>query len=195
MQVFHVKDAIIHVKDIDVNGWCPGLEYFEGSWIKGYCDTPTRVGRVEMVSEEGDILHTLTTNSSGEDLFEKPAYIRVDSTTDNPIILVSDWGKKAVYMLDTELQLLQAFKLPLTGEPRGLSAVGGGQVLVVDDATWTLQLLDLTTGQWRAVLGEAELQHLPYSLVYNQATRCVFVAGGGDEVRVYTLSKLLYINC
>ena len=87
--MFHVTDAISHVKDIEVKGCCKGLEYFQGRWIMGYWYTQPRV---EMVSEEGDILHTLTTSSSGDDLFEKPAYIHVDDTTDTHRILVSDWG-------------------------------------------------------------------------------------------------------
>jgi len=189
MQVFNVKDAIIHVKDVDVKGCCIGLEFFQDRWIMGYVRTPPIMGRVEMVSEEGDILHTLTTHSSGNDLFEKPTYIRVDNTTDNHRILVSDWGKKTVYMLGSELQLLQAFTLSTFREPRGLAAVGEGQVLVADAGTDTLQLLDLTTGRWRTVLRKEELQLMPYSLVYNPATRCVFVGGNGDIVRVYTLSK------
>ena len=92
-------------------------------------------------------------------------------------------------MLGSELHLLQAFTLPSPGRLMGLAAVGGGQVLFADQRTWTLQLLDLTTGQWRAVLGREELQLLPYSLAYNPATKCVFVGGNGDEVSVYTLSK------
>jgi len=134
MQMFNVKDAIIHVKDIDVKGCCIGIEYFQGRWIRGYIRTPSIMGRVEMVFKEGDILHTLTTHSSGIDLFEKPAYIRVDNTTDSYRILVSDWGKKTVYMLDSELQLLQAFELPSSVEPMGLAAVGEGQILVADMA-------------------------------------------------------------
>jgi len=186
MQVFRVKDAIIHVKDIEVEGWCTGLDYFQGRWITGYRISPPRV---EMVSEEGDILHTLTTNSSGEDLFERPDYIHVDNTTDNHNILVSDRGKKKVYILNIELQLLHTFTLPTFRDPRGLAAVGEGQVLVTDRGTITLQLLDLTTGRWRAVLRKEELQLVPNSLVYNPATKCVFVGGGEDEVMMYTLSK------
>jgi len=174
------------VKDIEVKGCCTGLEYFQGRWIMGYW---YRQPKVEIRSEEGDILHTLTTNSSGDDLFEKPAYIRVDNTTDSHRILVSDCGKKTVYMLGSELQLLKAFTRLLSGEPRGLAAVGKGQVLVADEATMKLQLLDVRTGQWRTVLGCEELQLMPYSLVYNPATRCLCVGGNGDEVRMYTLSK------
>jgi len=185
-QVFHVKDAIAHVKDIKVEERCLEIEYFQGRWIMGYCDTPPRV---EMVSEEGDIMHTLITNSSGDELFEKPDYISVDNTTDNPIILVSDCGKKTVYMLGSELHLLHAFTISSPGVPRGLAAVGEGQVLVADGDTGTLQLLDLTTGRWRAVLGWKELQLVPFSLAYNPATQCVVVGGSDDEVRVYTLSK------
>jgi len=186
MQVFRVKDAIIHVKDIEVKGFCTGIDYFQGRWILGYWKTPPRV---EMVSKEGDIMHTLTTNSSGDYLFEEPDYIYVDTTTDIPQVLVSDWGTKKVYILNIELQLLQAFTLPSPGEPRGLSAVGEGQVLVADAGNDTLQLLDLTTGRWRAVLGWEEFQLVPHSLAYNPATKCLFVGGISNEVRMFTLSK------
>jgi len=186
MQVFRVKNAIIHVKDTEVEGWCTGLEYLQGRWIMGYESEPLKV---EMVSEEGDILHTLTTDSSGDNLFRKPDYILVDNTTDNHRVLVSDRGKEKLYMLSSELQLLHAFQHPSPGESQGMAAVGGGQVLVADAGTWTLQLLDLTTGQWRAVLGREEFQRMPTCLVYNPSTRCVFVGGIGDEVRVYTMSK------
>ena len=186
MQVFHVKDTIIHVKNIEVEGFCTGLAYSHGRWVVGILGPPPMVN---ILSDEGDILHTLTTNTSDDDLFEKPDYIHVDTITDNHRVLVSDRDKKTVYMLDSELQLLQAFKLPPTGESWGLAAVGGGQVLVADAGSHTLQLLDINTGRWRTLLGKEELQLLPNSLVYNRTTSCLFVGGNGNEVRVYTLSR------
>ena len=96
-------------------------------------------------------------------------------------------------MLDDGLQLLQAFQRPSGGIPWGLAAVGGGQVLVlVDDrrtSTDTLQLLDLTTGQWRTLLGEEEGLWWPRSLVYNQAKKQLYIGGYEDEVKVYTVSE------
>ena len=144
--------------------------------------------RVEILSEDGAVLNT--SNTSEVQLFKHPYYITVDKTAETTRILVSDWGNSTVYMLDDGLQLLQAFQLPSSGEPHGLAAVGGGQVLVLDSHTWTLQLLDLTTGRWRTLLGRKERLGQPYGLVYNQAIKQLYIGGfRSDKVKVYTVSE------
>ena len=167
-------------------GECWGIDSISDSLIVGFC-LPTP--RVDILSEEGAVLNT--SNSSEGQLFKQPKNITVDKRTDTTRILVSDSGKDTVYMLDDGLQLLQAFKLPTAGSPRGLAAVGGGQVLVlVDDwGTNTLHLLDLTTGRWRILLVGGEGLGQPVSLVYNQARKQLCVGGLADEVKVYTVSK------
>jgi len=168
-----------------VEGACWGIESFRDSLIVGF-HSPTP--RVEILSEEGAVLNTF--NTSGGLLFKWPYYITVDKTAETTRILVSDHGKKTVYMLDDGLQLLQAFQLPSDGVPRGLAAVGGGQVLVVDMVTSTLQLLDLTAGQWRKLLGKEDGLKRPYSLVYNQAIKQLYIGGHRrGEFKEYTVSE------
>jgi len=182
--VFHIRDHISFMKGIPLEGECEGIESFRDGLIVGF-QSPTP--RVEILSEEGAVLNT--SNTSGGQLFKNPSYITVDKTTETTRILVSDRSKRTVYMLDDGLQLLQAFQLPSDGKPWSLEAVGGGQVLVVDRATHTLQLLDLTTGQWQTLLGKEDGLKRPYSLVYNQAIKLLYVGGWGGEVKVYTVSE------
>jgi len=201
--VFHIGEKLTLKKDIHVEGACLGIDSFRDNLIVGF-QSPTP--RVEHISEEGAVLNTLASNTSGGQLFSEPRYIQVDNTTGTDRILVTDWDKETVYMLDVDLQLLQAFQLPTPGEPRGLAAVGGGQVMVTDWRTDTLQLLDLTTGQWRTLMGEMEGLDLttdqwetrlgereglgqPWSLVYNQAVKDLYVGCCGDVVKVYTVSE------
>jgi len=183
MQVFHVKDAITHEKDIKMIGWCTGIEYFQGTFVVGLGPS------VQMLSDKGDVLHALITNSSREYLFRSPDYIHAFNTLHSSRILVSDSSMKTVCMCNSKLQLMQVFTFPPPGKLHGLAAVGEGQVLVADPATATLQLLNINTGQSWAVLEWEELQIWPNSLVYNPETKCLFVGGNGDEVRMYTLSK------
>ena len=184
--MFHIGDRITFLKAIPVQGRCCGIESLSDSLIVGV-QSPTP--RVEILSEEGAVLNT--SNSSGGQLFEKPCNITVDKTAETTRILVSDGGKRTVYMLDEGLQLLQAFQLPSGGILWGLAAVGGGQMLVLvgDWGTATLQLLDLTTGRWQTLLGKEEGLEWPYSLVYNEARKKLCVGGSGDEVKVYTVSE------
>ena len=179
--MFNIEDRIALMKAIPVQGRCWGIESLSDSLIVGF-QSPTP--RVEILSEEGDVLNT--SNTSGGQLFVWPRYITVDKTTDT--ILVSDYSMGTVYMLDDGLQLLQDFHLP-SGEPLGLAAVGGGQVLVLvaDVPTAPLQLLDLTTGRGRKILGRKEGLALSISLVYNEARKQFCVGGSGGEVKVYTV--------
>ena len=177
--MFHIGDKIALTKDIPVKGVCYGIESFGDGLIVGF-QSPTP--RVEILSDKGAVLNASNTS------FSDPHYILVDFSHATRI-LVSDRGKKKVYMLDVGLQLLQAFQLPSDGEPYGLAAVGGGQVLVADLANLTL--LKLTTGQWQTLLGRktAGLRQ-PTSLVYNQAMKLLYVWGGmDDEIKVYTVSE------
>ena len=141
------------------------------------------------MSEEGEVLNTLRYDSSGNTLFSSPSDIHVENTSDSARLLVSDFGMETVYMLDVDLQLLQAFQFPSDGKPCGLAAVGGGQVLVDNWTNDTLHLLDLTTGQWRTLLGREDGLWWTRSLVYNQAIKQLYIGGLGDEVKVYTVSE------
>ena len=174
------------IKAIPVQGSCLGIDSFRNSLIVGF-KSPTP--RVEILSDEGAVLNT--SNTSVGQLFEWPRYIKVDKTAETTRILVSDWGKKTVYMLDDGLQLLQAFQLQSASSLWGLAAVGGGQVLVLVVArfTSTLQLLDLTTGQWGKLLGEEEGLCQATSLVYNQAIKQLYIGCNRNEVKVYTVSE------
>jgi len=172
------------LKAIPSKGECWGIESLSDSLIVGF-QSPTP--RVEILSEEGAVLNT--SNTSGGQLFEWPYYITVDKTTETTRILVSDCGMGTVYMLDVDLQLLQTFQLPSYGDLWGLAAVGGGQVLVLDWDTATLQLLDFTTGQWRTLMGKEEGLMCPRSLVYNKAMRQLYIGCSKDKVKVYTVSE------
>ena len=183
--MFHIGDRIAFLKSIPVKGVCYGIDSLRDSLIVGF-ESPTP--RVEILSEEGAVLNT--SNTSEVQLFKHPYYIKADKTAETNRILVSDRGKWTVYMLDVGLQLLQAFQLPSGGIPLGLAAVGGGQVLVADWGTATLQLLDLTTGQWQTLLGSKEGLGWPFSLVYNQAVKQLYIGcGRSNIVKVYTVSE------
>ena len=188
IKVFHIGDELTPMKLVAVEDGCRGIAFFQHSFILGFRSPAPSVVRM---SEEGKVLNTLRYDSSGEKLFSRPNYIHVENTSDSTRILVSDSGKDTVYMLDDGLQLLQAFEFPSYGEPRGQAAVGGGQVLVlvVDSGTWTLQLLDLTMGRWRTLLGKEEGLGQPFSLVYNQALRQLYIGCKEDNVKVYTVSE------
>ena len=187
MQVIHIGDKLTHVKDVAVEKGCRGIAFFQYTFILGFTSPAPRV---ERMSEDGDVLNTLIYDLSKVNLFSDPSYIHVKNTTDSARILVSDGGKKTVYMLNDNLQLLQTFKLPSGGRLWGLAAVGGVQVLVLVGSwgTRTLQLLDLTTGRWRTLLGLEFGLLQSVSLVYHQATKKLY--GGpyfSDEVRVYSV--------
>jgi len=184
IQVIHIGDQLTPMKLVGVERGCLGIAFFQHTFILGF---PSPASRVVRMSEEGEVLNTLTYDSSGNTLFSRPFFILVENTTDSARILVSDDGNATVYMLDVDLQLLQAFQHPSSGTLCGLAAVGGGQVLVLVWGTSTLHLLDLTTGQWQTLLGRKEGLEWSYSLVYNQAMKKLFV-GGCHDVKVYTVS-------
>ena len=187
IQVIHIGDKLTHMMDVVVEEGCYGIAYFQHSFILGFHSPAPRVVRM---SKEGEVLNTLRYDSSGNTLFCIPSYIHVENTTDSARILVLDHPKMTVYMLDEGLQLLQAFKQPSFGEPHGLAVVGGGQVLVVDMLTCTLQLLDLTTGRWRTLLGKEEGLRAPRGLAYNKARKQLYIGCyEGVIVNVYTLSE------
>jgi len=186
MQVIRIGDELTHVKDVAVEAECMGIAFFQLTFIVGFTSPAPRVVRM---SEEGKILNTLRYDSSGVKLFSRPEFIHVKNTTDSSRIFVSDLVKKTVYMLDDGLRLLQAFKIPSRGKPYGLADDERGNVLVVDGGTHTLQLLDLTTGQWRTLLRKEEWLRRPVCLVYNQAMNKLYFGGNEDVVKVYTVSE------
>jgi len=174
------------MKNVSVKGKCWGIDSFEDSLIVGY--QPPRPS-VEMLSEDGDVLKNTASNSSGDQQFQCPDNIHIDTTTGTARILVPDRGRKTVYMLNIDLQLLKAFQVPSGGSPRGMAAVEGGQVLVVDVGTRTLRLLDLITGRWQTLLGKEEGLERPWCLVYNQAINGLYVGCIGNDIKEYTVSE------
>ena len=185
IQVFRIDDHITKIKDVRVVGKCRGITYLEDKLVVGY---RSPIPRVEMLTEDGVVLKTLTSSPSGDQQFRYPYYIQVANTMDTTII-VSDWGQKTIYMLDGGLQLLKTFQLPSGGSPFDLAAVGVGQVLVVDRGTDTLQLLDITTGRWRTLLGKKKGKGWPECLAYNQSYKRILVGcDRANNVKVYTLS-------
>jgi len=164
---------------INVNGECYGIDYVNDYFVVGF----NKPAMLALIDKKGKIYKSVTIDSINHTLFKSPNYICVTTENTSKVIYVSDLGTRTITRLSEELQVLQSFSDPALQNSCGLASVGGGQLLVVNYGGWstpfTLNVLDVTTGQVTRLLGRGENLNKTYCVAVSHTLRTVYVADNG----------------
>ena len=158
ISVTHKKLVLQNV--INIKEKCCGIDSIKDLFVIGFNDP----AKVALVDSQGKNYKAISDSDfQGKALFKYPDYICVTTENTRKVIYVSDRGTRTITRLSEELQVLQSFTDPALNDPRGLVSVGRGQLLVVNYGGFslpsTLSVLDVTTGQFKPLLGREEKLH------------------------------------
>ena len=182
IQTIAVTNKKLALQDkIQLQERCFGIDFINDYFVVGFMEP----AQVSLVGKNGKIYKSISQNSQ---LFRYPDYICVTTENTSNVIYVSDRGTNTITRLSEDLQVLQSFRDTALQSLRGLASVGEGQLLVVNCgglfSPTTLNVLDVTTGQFTQLLGREE--KLRFILV-----GCVAVS---HTLRTVYINDYLYIG-
>ncbi|XP_065929646.1 uncharacterized protein [Magallana gigas] len=176
--------------------WEPRCVYWSpstGDLLVGMCyihtDTYYKVykdkGKVTRYNQSGQLTQTIQHDDTGRGLYRKPTYITENNNGD---VVVSDCESEAVVVTDRGGR----HRFSYTGHPsvsrlrpRGICTDALSHILVCDDRTKTVQMLD-KDGQFLShLLTKSQEMGEPRSLSYDVNTHRLWVGSYNNKVCVY----------
>ncbi|XP_056008488.1 uncharacterized protein LOC125660935 [Ostrea edulis] len=172
--------------------WTPVSVYCSpctGDLMIGIFNIDTKTGKVTRYNSSGQHILTIQHDNTGHILYSEPQYITENKNGD---IIVSDFGR-AVVVTERGGRHRFSYRGPSSGSPfypRGICTDAMSHILVCDNKTHTVQMID-KDGQFLSLL--LTQQHginTPRSLNYDDKTHLLWVGSGDNN----TVSVYRYIQ-
>ena len=157
--------------------WDPRCVYWSpstGDLLVGMYNDDTDTGKVTRYNQSGQLTQTIQNNNTGQGLYTLPYYITENNNGD---VVVSDW-LCAVVVTERGGRYRFSYTGHQSGsglQPRGICTDALSHILVCDDRTNTVQMIN-KDGQFLShLLTKSQEMGVPYSLSYDVNTHRLFV--------------------
>ncbi|XP_052680950.1 uncharacterized protein LOC128161660 [Crassostrea angulata] len=173
--------------------WRPLCVYWSpstGDLLVGMFNNDTRTGKVTQYNQSGQLTQTIQNDITGLGLYREPRYITENNNGD---VVVSDCSFLSMYGAVVVTERGGRHRFSYTGHPsgselwpRGICTDALSHILVCDDRTETVQMID-KDGQFLShLLTKSQEMDEPRSLSYDVNTHRLWVGSGyNNKVCVY----------
>ncbi|XP_065929561.1 uncharacterized protein [Magallana gigas] len=176
--------TFIETTDSTWRPWCVYWSPSTGDLLVGMRYMYTATGKVTRYNQSGQLTQTVQHNNTGRGLYGQPLYITENNNGD---VVVSDLYSALVVTTRGGRHRF-SYTGPPSGSrlsPRGICTDALSHILVCDEITDTVQMLD-KDGQFLShLLTKSQEMHEPRSLSYDVNTHRLWIGSGDNKVRVY----------
>ncbi|XP_061193662.1 uncharacterized protein LOC133201885 [Saccostrea echinata] len=161
--------------------WYPLCVYSSpstGDLLVGMCRYDTYTGKVVRYNSTGEYIQTIqydNNNNTGQRLYSYPRYITENRNGD---VTVSDWGRNAVVVTERGGSHRFSYTGPPSGsglDPRGICTDALSHILVCDDITQSVQMLDSDGHFLTQIQTSPHGINRPRGLSYDDTTHLLWV--------------------
>ena len=200
------KPATIFKQNADVSSKpkCLYCSSFNGDLLVGMCRQDTWTGMLMRYNETGCLIQTIPSEEETKTLYRSPIYITENNNGD---IVVSDDNLCAVVVTSNEGKHRFSYRGPESGSvlflpgirPRGICTDALSHILVCDEITDTVQMID-QDGRFISYLltNQSKGIQKPRTLSYNKNTHLLWVGTleGDKNLSVYRcIDRLIVGKC
>ena len=132
---------------------------------------------VKILNGAGEVLHTVRTNSQGQNLFVDPQYITV--STDGRTFYVSDSKQHTVTSYNVTGEQLNVYKHENLNCPKGLTVVEDQFIFVCGWGSDSLHEISCICEHIQIVLDRKDMGGLPLTVLYNRTNNRIYISYGG----------------
>jgi len=168
------NDTISLDKSIDVKNKVAGIAKIDSHLVLG-CYSP---GKVEMMTMDGRVVNEVDNQKAGKQVFSYPFFIATSSSGD---IFVSDYGTNTIIQMDRSLCITQTFTSPMLTSLYGIASVSTDQLLVADEKSHSIVVLNTTNGTVTPLLGREDGIQEPWAVAWCPASKRLYVSCSGDQ--------------
>ena len=132
---------------------------------------------VKILNSAGKVLHTIRTNSQGQNLFVDPEYITV--STDGRTFYVSDSKQNTVTSYSVTGEQLNVYKHKNLNWPKGLTVVEDQFIFVCGYGSDNLHEISCMCEHIQIVLDSKDMGVQPLTVLYNRTNKRIYISYGG----------------
>ena len=176
------SDKLSLDRSIDVKGRPLSVSAFDSSHLVVTYEYP---GMVEMMTIDGRVIDIADNQKAGKQLFSNPFSIAISNRRE---IYVSDRNTCTITQMDRTLRITRTFTSPMVTSPHGIVSVSTDQLLVADEASHSILVLNPTSGTVTPLLGQADGIQQPWAVVWCPVSKKLFVGSWNRQTAVSVFS-------
>ena len=137
---------------------------------------------VKMVDPSGQELWSTAVDDNDQELFERPHSVATHLYKDRQVVLVTDWGKETLTVLDAKNgDFIKCVDMKGTAL-RGVTTDNDGNIYLCNTKTSEIAVYSSNLETGRVLLSGNKLQPEPIGVSYNRLTDELFVSYRGSDV-------------
>ena len=164
--------AVSIQKTLPQNYWVRGITTYNGKLVVTRFDEPLSV---KLINMDGQEVWSVTKGPDGQQLFAKPYDVVVQTIDGKDTVIVSDWGRRSLTLLDASNgELLKVIDTKGKG-PHGMSVDKFGNILVCYCLASEVHVYSSDFTKSTILLTKNDIRENPYNLAYDWSTCTLFV--------------------
>lgn len=171
-------------RSFKVNGYCNGIAYNDDKFFVSFVSP----AKVDILSFEGEVLQTLSTDQHGLPLFKNPQYIVVY----HGMLYVSDSHTNSVIKMSPSGHVINTYQNEALGNPQGLTVNEEGNIFVCGQDTHNIHVMSSDCRKLSICLDKNDGISWPHVIGYCRTSNTVYISStSGDPdvdnyLKVYT---------
>ena len=172
--------SVIIQKTLSLNYWVVGITTYNGKLVVTRFDEPQSVKLIDM---DGHEVWSVSKGPDTQQLFAKPYDVVVQTTDGKDTVIVSDWGRESLTLLDASNgELLKV--VDMKGKlPHGMTVDKFGNILVCYFLASEVHVYSSDFTKSAILLTKNDIHEKPINLAYNRS-KCTLFVGHSQNKQV-----------
>ena len=159
-------------KSLSLNCWVVGITSYNGKLVVTRFDEPQSV---KLINMDGQEVWSVSKGPDSQQLFAKPYDVVVQTIDGKDTVIVSDWGRESLTLLDASNgELLKVVYTKGKG-PHGMTVDKFGNILVCYSFALEVHVYSSDFTKSAILLTKNDIHKNPTNLAYNRSTCTLFV--------------------
>ena len=152
-----------------------GITTYKDRLVVTACTTPRSVRMIDM---NGKVVWSVTKGPDNQQLFDAPRYIVTSKINDTETVIVSDWMKETLTLLNVNNgSLLKIVDMEEKG-PRGITVDNDGNIFVACNRTREICVWSNDLTKSRRRISQKDLDSAPDCIAYSSSTDTLYISHG-----------------
>ena len=165
-------------KSLSLNYWVVGITSYNGKLVVTRFDEPQSV---KLINMDGQEVWSVSKGPDGQQLFANPYDVKVQTTDGKDTVIVSDWSRKSLTLLDAiNGELLKVVDMK-GKDPHGMTVDNFGNILVCNRMSSEVHVYSSDFTKSAILLTKNGIHKNPNNIAYNWSTCTLFVGYCGNK--------------
>ena len=177
--------AVSIQKSLPMNYWVVGITSYNGKLVVTRFDEPQSV---KLINMDGQEVWSVSKGPDGQQLFAKPRDVVVQSIDGKDTIIVSDWRRGSLTLLDASNGELLKVIDTKGKDPHGMTVDKFGNILLCNRKSSEVHVYSSDFTKSAILLTKNDIHKNPSDLAYNRSTCTLFVGYDNKEIDRFKIS-------